>query len=98
MRFDRDAALKAAEIFRKGKEEGQSVPHPDAMISGTYAAHGIEKIVREAPEVASTLGVPGRATSAPALTRSLISDSPSARPAMFLAPFTSESISKPNGD
>lgn len=49
LRFDRDAALKAAEIFRKGKEEGQSVPHPDAMISGTYAAHGIEKIVTRNP-------------------------------------------------
>lgn len=48
--FDRDAALKSSKIFRKRKEKGESIPHPDAMIAGTYTAHEVHKIVTDNPE------------------------------------------------
>jgi predicted nucleic acid-binding protein len=53
--FDRDAALRSAKIFRKGKDTGNSIPHPDAAIAGTYAAHEIEKIVTRNPDHFDTI-------------------------------------------
>ncbi|MDY6764387.1 MAG: PIN domain-containing protein [Halobacteria archaeon] len=43
--FDREAALKASDIYREGKRKGETVPHPDAMIAGTYVSHEVKKIV-----------------------------------------------------
>ncbi len=48
--FDRSAALKSAEVHREAKDKGVQVPHPDAMIAGTYAAHQVDKIVTGDPE------------------------------------------------
>lgn len=48
--FNRSAALKSAEIHRKAKDKGNQVPHPDAMIAGTYAAHQVDKIVTRNPD------------------------------------------------
>lgn len=43
--FDRNAAFTSSKIYRKSKIKGKFVAHPDAMIAGTYASHGIKKIV-----------------------------------------------------
>lgn len=43
--FDRESALESSEIFRAGKRDGITVPHPDAMIAGSYRTHSVEKIV-----------------------------------------------------
>lgn len=48
--FDREAALRSSKIFRRGKEIGKPIPHPDAMIAGIYAAHEVDKIITRNPE------------------------------------------------
>lgn len=43
--FNREAAIHASELYRKGKRSGKTVNHQDCMIAGSYLAHGISHIV-----------------------------------------------------
>ena len=43
--FNRTAALKSAEIYRKAKKLGKTVSHPDVIIAGTYLANGVNSLI-----------------------------------------------------
>lgn len=43
--FGRDAAIVSSKIFRDSKKKGDPVPHPDAMVAGSYLAENIDRII-----------------------------------------------------
>ena len=43
--FNREAAVHASELYRKGKSSGKTINHQDCMIAGSYLAHGVSHIV-----------------------------------------------------
>ena len=43
--FNREAAIHASELYRKGKSSGRTINHQDCMVAGSYLAHGISYIV-----------------------------------------------------
>ena len=43
--LDRNASMKASELFRGAKMKGRSIAHPDALIAGTYLANNISRII-----------------------------------------------------
>jgi predicted nucleic acid-binding protein len=53
--FNREAAILASELYRKGKQAGTSLGHQDSMIAGSYLAHGVNKIVTRNAEHFSRL-------------------------------------------
>lgn len=45
LKFGRNASIESSKLFRSSKKSGQEIPHPDAMIAGSYLANNVDSIV-----------------------------------------------------